>query len=63
LLNNAGKSGLPFVIPELLEQGGSNIRNLKINKVNGEKIPDLRSASSGMTTLFSFISMISGVYF
>ena len=33
------KSDLPFVIPELLEQGGSNIRNLKINKVNGKKIP------------------------
>ena len=38
---NSGKSDLPFVIPELLEQGGSNIRNLKFNKANGENNPRL----------------------
>jgi hypothetical protein len=46
----SGKSGLHFVIPELLEQGGSNIRNLKINKVNGEKIPCLVGRRACLST-------------
>lgn len=52
-LTGEGKSGLNFRHFGITSQSGSDIRNHIYE--NNDKIPDLRSAPSGMTFIFSIV--------